>query len=266
MKNLYARYSTYAFRIGILAICTLPFIAYLTYINFIDIEPLVGVVLSAAFSLGSSIYFKKVSEQLPEDSTNFSSKDFSINEFNFQPDASFYSRLYLVSNEGQQQYVIEPTTRKPLSRYLTFFSIISSGWVIPITYDVMTRDRSRVFSFIIKNEWKQFRITILNEKDEVIAFYKQPLLKSPLKNNGVLFLLHQDTWRIIKAKNISGDIDIHDNDNRLTASYRYGMFPYTLHPAFQALPINIHIKLGSHVLEDERKAYLAIFYFWLNGR
>lgn len=266
MKNLYARYSTYAFRVGILAICALPIILYLTYINFIDLEPIVVVGLSAVFSLGSSIYFKRVSQQLPEYTSALSNKDFSINEFNFQPDASLYSRMYLVSHEGQQQYVIEPTIRKPFSRYLTFFSIISSGWVIPITYDVMTLDRSRVFSFIVKNEWKQFRITILNEKDEVIAFYKQPWLKSALKNNGVLFLPFQDEWRIIEAKNISGDIDIRDNDNRLMASYRYGMFPYTLHPAFQALPINIHIKLGSHVLEDERKAYLAIFYFWLNGK
>ena len=152
MKNLYARYSTYAFRIGILAICTLPFIAYLTYINFIDIEPLVGVGLSAEFSLGGSIYFKRVSRKLPEDTSPLSGKDFSINEFNFQPDATLYSRMYLVSHEGQQQYVIEPTIRKPLSRYLTYFSLISSGWVIPITYDVMTLDRSRVFSFIIKNE------------------------------------------------------------------------------------------------------------------
>lgn len=60
-----------------------------------------------------------------------------------------------------------------------------------------------------------------------------------------------------------GDIDIRDEQNRLTAPYRFGMFPNAMHPALQAISNNIHIKLGSHTSMDERKVYLAIFYFWL---
>ena len=267
MKNLYARYSTYSFRTGILATIAVPLIAFLTYIEFFsDLEPLVIVLLSAFFSFVSSIYFRGASEKLPETIQNTETHDFSLNEFNFQTDISFHSRLYLVSHEGEKLFVVEPTERKPISRSLTVFSLVSAGLILPITYDVMSLDRSRVFSFTVKNEWKQFRLTIKDNQDEVIGMYVQPWLNSVFKNKGVLYLDSLKLSRKIDSKNMTGDIDIRDEQNRLNASYRFGIFPYAMHPAFQAISHNIHIKLGSHTSMDERKVYLAIFYFWLYGK
>lgn len=264
MKILYIRISLYSFRIGLLALLFVPIVAYLTYIDiFLDLEPLFIVGIFAVFLLIGSFYFKNTGNKLPDFSTTISSKEFMVSEFNFQHDISWYSRLYLVSHEGEQLYVIEPTVKKLIPRYLTFFTLVSSGLLIPITYNVMTLDRTRIFSFTVKNEWKQFRVTILNEQDEQIATYVQPWGESALKNKGVIYHPNQSAWRNIEAKNMSGDIDIRDDDNLITASYRFGMFPYTLHPAFHAFSKNIHIKLGSHISNDERKVYLAIFYFWL---
>jgi len=130
----------------------------------------------------------------------------------------------------------------------------------------MSLNHSRIFSFTVKNEWKQFRVTITDEQDEIIGVYFQPWLNSVFKNRGILFLDNQKLSRKIESKNMTGDIDIRDEDSRVTASYRFGIFPYALHPAFQAIPSNIHIKLGPHISTDERKIYLAIFYFWLYGK
>ncbi|WP_075619056.1 hypothetical protein [Paenisporosarcina indica] len=267
MKNLYARYSTYSFRAGILASIAVPLIAFLTYIKFFsDLQPLINVLLVGFISFGSSTYFKKASRKLSETMTNTETHDFSVNEFNFQTDISFHSRLYLVSHEGEQLFVVEPTKQKPISRYLTVFSLVSSGLIIPITYDVMSLNRSKVFSFTMKNEWKQFRVTVTNEQDVIIGEYIQPWRTSTFKNKGILYLGNLKLPRKIESKNMTGDIDIHDEDSLLTASYRFGIFPYALHPAFQAISTNTHIKLGPHISTDERKVYLAIFYFWLYGR
>jgi hypothetical protein len=267
VKNIYARSSIYSFRIGILAIITFLIVAYLTYIGYFPNFELLSIVgVSTVFSFGGSFYFKRVSEQLPALTSTRVNTDFSITEFNFQFDVSWYSRLFLVSHKGEQLFVIEPTKRKPISRVMTFSSFISSGISIPMTYDVMTLEQSRLFSFTVKNEWKQFRITIMDDQDAIIGVYLQPWFKSAMKNKGSLHHPNHDTWRQIEAKNMTGDIDIRDEENRMTASYRFGMFPYAMHPSFQASSNNIHIKLGPHISNDERKVYLAIFYFWLNGR
>lgn len=267
MKNLYARYSTYSFWAGIVASIAVPLMAFLTYIEFFsDLQPLVYVLLSVFFSFGSSIYFKEASKKLVETIQHTEFHDFTLNEFNFQTDISFHSRLYLVSSEGEQLFVVEPTRQKPISRYLTVLSLVSSGLIIPITYDVMLLNRTKVFSFTVKNEWKQFRVTIKDEQDAIIGEYIQPWRTSTFKNKGVLYLDHMKLLREIETKNMSGDIDIRDENSRITASYRFGIFPYALHPSFQAIPSNIHIKLGPHISTDERKVYLAIFYFWLYGR
>lgn len=267
MKNLYARYAVYSLRMGILGIITLTVIAYLTHIGFFSDYELLGIVgISTVFSFGGATYFKQTSAKLPEFTSMKTHTDFRLKEFNFQNDVSLVPRLYLVSHEGEQLYVIEPTLRKPIFRFFTVFNFVASGWTIPITYDVMSLDRSQIFSFTVKNEWKQFRITVLNERDETIAIYVQNWLKSVVKNKGTLYHSDQSIWREIASKNMSGDIDIRDDENRVTASYRFGIFPYTLNPAFQALSNNIHIKLGPQISMDERKTYLALFYFWLYGK
>jgi len=149
---------------------------------------------------------------------------------------------------------------------LTVFSLVSSGLIMPITYDVMSLNQTRIFSFTVKNEWKQFRVTTTDEQDEIIGVYYQPWLNSALKSKGVLYLDNLKLSRKIESKNMTADIDIRDEDSRVIASYRFGIFPYALHPAFQASSTNIHIKLGPHISTDERKIYLAIFYFWLYGK
>ncbi|WP_019414203.1 hypothetical protein [Paenisporosarcina sp. TG20] len=266
MKNIYARSSTFFFRISIVSFIVLPIVTYLTYIDFFsNFEPLIFVGVSALFSSGTGFYLKQISEKLPEFTSINPGTAFLMNGFNFQQDVSWYSRLYLVSHEGEQLFVIEPTTKKPIARFLTVSSVISSGLIIPITYDVMTLNRSRLFSFTVKNEWKKFRVTIMDEQDNTIGVYLQPWLKSAMKNKGTLFYPNHDVWRQIEAKNMTGDIDIRDEESRITASYRFGMFPYALHPAFQAIPNNVHIKLGPHISTNERKVYLGIFYFWLQG-
>lgn len=128
---------------------------------------------------------------------------------------SLYSRLYLVSQEGEQLFIVEPTKRKPLVRYLTFFSVVSSGLLVPITYDVMSLNRSPIFSFTVKNDWKQFRVTILDEQEETIGVYCQPWRTSVLKNQGVLYLDSMKLSRKIESKNMTGDIDIRDEESRL---------------------------------------------------
>ena len=141
LKILYSRYSTHLFRLGVLATCGLPIVAYLTYIGiFLDFETLAIVVLSIIFSFSTATYFKKVSDDLPETTQDTNIADFDVNEFIFQTDVTWIPRLYLVSHEGERQFVVEPSGSKPMIRFLSGFSYLSSGNFFPITYDVLTLD------------------------------------------------------------------------------------------------------------------------------
>ena len=51
----------------------------------------------------------------------------------------------------------------------------------------------------------------------------------------------------------------------MTVSYRFGIFPYAMNPAFVSTAHHEHVRFGAHISSDEKLAYTMIFFLWLKG-
>ena len=96
------------------------------------------------------------------------------------------------------------------------------------------------------------------------AQYIQQLSKSAMKNRGTLYHADGTVWRQLEAKNMTGDIDVQDEEGVRTASYRFGRFPYATYPAFQSTALHEYVGFGTHISSEEKLAYIMIFFFWLD--
>lgn len=264
MKEIYRKTAIGAFVIGIvLAIAGLLYgiFVWQRWVSHTDI--LIQLAAFAFFSFAGSWFFHSAyvrtedKGQISADALNF-----SMNELIFQTMPALVPHMLLVDNEGRELFSIRPTERQPIRKWLCFASPLSKGWIFPVTYDVFDRNGIRAAMFQFKTAWGRKVIYIGDGHNELIGRFEMPLLKGALKNRGILYNANGDVWRELKATSVYGDIDVRDEEDRLTASYRYGMFPYTLHPAFEAVPANFHVRLGDHIDADERKAYMAIFAYW----
>lgn len=229
-------------------------------------EKLIGYVLLAMLLLGTGFYFNHARKTLEDETTNEIESAFqfeSIRELNVQWVPSFLPKMYNVDSNGTPLFQIVPSRRRPMTRKLTFIKLFLEGFVIPATYDILDMTEERLASFSIWNNGNRFVLTFYDVNGKKLGYFEQWLTRSVLKNRGTLFYENDTIWRELVANNMSGDIDVQDNQEKITATYRYGRFPYALNPAFRAEALHSHIRFGSHISDKEKIAYTMIFFFWL---
>ena len=66
----------------------------------------------------------------------------------------------------------------------------------------------------------------------------------------------------MEAKSVYGDIDVHDLGGQRLATYRFGIFPYATHPAFEIQAMNVHVSLAHNLTHTEKLTFTALFYYW----
>ena len=264
MKEIYRKTSFVSFIGGVGVTLFLVLYYLIFYDNFSDDSLILlesGVV--AVSLLVAGVYFKKASAKLEEIQVD---SDIDLNklyELNIQWVPSLYPTRYNVNADGKPLFKIEPSSRRPIARKLTFFSLFSNGFLFKVTYDVLDMEDGLLASFTSWTNGNRYVLTLFNANGVKIGYFEQQLTKSKLKNMGTLFHTDHSIWRELEAANMAGDIDIKGTDGEMTATYRYGRFPYALNPAFQAEALHSHIRFGSHISNDEKLAYTMIFFFWL---
>ena len=139
--------------------------------------------------------------------------------------------MYHVNSNGEPIFKIEPSKKRPFARKLTFIKFFSEGFIIPATYDMLTMNDEQLASFTIWNNGNRFVLTLYDVNGKKLGYFEQWLTKSVLKNRGILFRKNDTVWRELEANNMAGDIDVRDEKEKLTATYRYGRFPYALKPS-----------------------------------
>ena len=226
---------------------------------------LVEFGLAALAALGTGFYFRNAYEKL----TDINIKEIpwnieNVKELNFQRVPSLLPKLYNVDSEGNPLFKIEPS-KGGLSRGLTFLGPFEKGLILPVTYDISTIDGERIATFKIKNNVKQYVLSLMKPDGTLMCYYIEKLTKSAFKNRGILYHADGTVWRELEAKGAAGDIDVKDEEGKITASYRYGIFPYAMNPAFQSTAHHEHVRFGAHISTEEKLAYTMIFHFWLKG-
>ncbi|GGA44828.1 hypothetical protein [Psychrobacillus lasiicapitis] len=264
MKHIYERTAKYT-KLG--SLLTLVIYVALVFIfkdiMWKDFETHFMLGFSVCMLLGTSYFFQHAAEKLPDEKktdSEYYSVDFPVNELNFQNDVSIIPQSYLVSHTGERLYKITPTENEPIKRKLTAFAIFKSGMFFPITYDVKTMDGKLVSHFTIKNKLKFMRMKVYDHTKSPISTVIMPL--ASLKNRAVIFDVHNEKMHEMKAKSTYGDIDVNSFEGKRLATYRFGMFPYATHPAFEAQAMNIHVSLANDLSHIEKLTFTALFYYW----
>ena len=267
MKEIYKKSSLVSFLTAIGAI-VFGIFYYYYYGDSENGELLFGVGFVTLASLVMGFYFKQVYEKLDdvtiEDGETVLDVQ-EVNELNIQWVPSPFPKMYNVNSEGQPVFKIEPSKRKPIARKLTFFSFFANGFIFPATYDILDMQDNLLATFTNWTNGNLYVLKLFDAKDVEIGYFEQRLTKSKLKNMGTLFYRDGSVWQELEAKNISGDIDVRDAEGKLVATYRYGRFPYALHPAFEAEGLQNHIRFGEAISNEEKLAYTMIFFFWLKN-
>ncbi|QUG43554.1 hypothetical protein KD050_10185 [Psychrobacillus sp. INOP01] len=221
----------------------------------------VGFTLFVLYS--SSFFFQHASEKLPDEKkvdSNYYSADFPVQELNFQRDVSLIPQTYLVSSTGERLYSIEPSKDQPVRRKLSAITIFKAGMFFPITYDLKTMDKRLVCTFTIHNKLKFIQMKVHDHIHTHVTTIVMPPMS--LKNRAIIFDANNEKLLQMEAKSMYGDIDVNDlNGNRL-ATYRFGIFPYATHPAFEVQAMNVHISLAHNLPHTERLTFTALFYYW----
>lgn len=264
MKEIYRKTSFVSFIGGIGSTIFMVFYYVMYFDNFSD-DGLIVLEsgLTAVSLLVAGVYFKKASAKLEEIQLDSELDLTNLHELNIQWVPSLFPTMYNVNADGKPLFKIEPSRLKPIARKLTFFSLFSNGFLFKVTYDVLDMEDGLLASFISWTNGNRYVLTLYDNDGVKIGHFEQRLTKSKLKNMGTLFRADHSIWRELEAANIAGDIDIKGTDGEMTATYRYGRFPYALNPAFQAEALHSHIRFGSHISNDEKLAYAMIFFFWL---
>lgn len=217
--------------------------------------------ISILTTFGTSLFFRMAAKKITDVDVEVMDESFQLQELIVQGVPSPFSKFVLVNSKGQILYHIQPTDRQPIRKWLTIFPYFATGLLTPITYDIIANNGARIASIQFKNEWKRTVIWIGNHESEIVGRAELPLLKNTFRHTGTLFNAEGKEWRTIRAKSVAGDIDIRDDEGLITASYRFGLFPYAMHEAFQAVPNNYHVRLGAHISEEERLSYVGIFMY-----
>jgi len=223
--------------------------------------------LAALFSIGAGFHFKNVHEKLVKETSDIPESTLNLenlDELILERIPSFLLKMYNVDSNGNPLFVIEPSKGR-LSRWLTFFELFEKGFIIPVHYDVVDMNGKLLAKITIRSNIKRDELTLKEADGTVMAAYVQQHWKAKLKNRGVLYHADGSVWRELEAKAIAGDIDVQDDEGRMTARYRFGIFPYAMRPVFQSTAHHEHVQFGSHISSDEKLAYTMIFFLWLKG-
>lgn len=266
MKQLYEKSAKYALWAGIgfsILLVLYIIVAWIGWFRSIDLLITLGMMALSSFT--GSWFFTGAShraEELNATEREALLEGFQLHELIFQRAPALTPTILLVNASGQQLYSITPTERQPIQKRLSGLRIFATGLVVPIMYDMHNVEGQRIASFQFTNKGKKKLIYIGNEENNVIGTFELPLMKNTFRHRGILYDDHGNRWRDIQAKSMAGDLDIRDEEGCLTASYRFGIFPYAMHPAFQAIPMNYYVRLGEHISEEERLAYVGLFLYW----
>ncbi len=221
--------------------------------------------ISGLAAIGAGVYFKYAYEKMVDLEVVENVRDMeTIGELILKRVPSLLPKLYHVDRNGQPLFQIHPTTGW-ISRWLLCFRPFEKGILFPVEYDISSMDGRPMATIHIKNNVKQFTLTLKKPDGTDIGRYIQQLSKSAMKNRGTLYHADGTVWRKIKAKNMAGDIDVIDEEGNRTAFYRYGLFPYATLPAFQSTSHHEHVRFGAQISSEEKLAYVMIFFFWLDG-
>ncbi len=265
MKEIYRKTSIFGFigGTGLILFCILFY--FIWYEGFsVNGDILFELGIWGVFALGAGFYFKHAYEKMDEQEVIESEFELEKNgELILKRVPSMMTKLYHVDHNGQPLFQIQPTKGRLVHRLL-FFSTFEKGLVFPVEYDISSMDGRSLATFHIKNNVKQFTLTLKKPDGTVIGRYIQHLSKSAMKNRGTLYHANGTVWRQLEAKNMAGDIDVQDEEGIRTASYRYGRFPYATYPAFQSTALHEYVGFGNHISSEEKLAYVMIFFFWLD--
>ncbi|NYF25834.1 hypothetical protein [Sporosarcina sp. JAI121] len=258
--------SSFIIGIGIAVFCIMYyFIGYKSFKENGDVLVINGLI--ALFSIGAGFRYKSVHKKLVNETVDISASTLNfenLNELILKRVPSPLLKIYNVDSNGNSLFVIEPSKGR-LSRWLTFFELFEKGFIIPVHYDISDMTGQQLATITIRNNIKRDELIVKKPDGTVVATYVQQLLKSKLKNRGVLYHSDGSVWRNFEAKSIAGDIDVKDEEGHMTARYRFGIFPYAMRPVFQSTAHHEHVQFGSHITSDEKLAYTMIFFFWLKG-
>lgn len=265
MKEIYRKSSIFGFigGTGMILFCILYY--FIWYEGFsVNGNVLFEMGISGLAALGAGFYFKNAYEKMVDHAVDESEWDLeTIGELILKRVPSLLPKLYHVDHNGQPLFQIQPTKSR-ICRGLLFFQPFEKGMMFPVQYDISSMDGLTLATFHIKNNVKQFTLTLKKPDGTVIGRYIQQLSKSAMKNRGTLYRADGTFWRKIEAKNMAGDIDVIDEEGNRAASYRYGLFPYATLPAFQSTAHHEYVRFGAQISSKEKLAYVMIFFFWLD--
>ncbi|MFJ7935101.1 hypothetical protein [Sporosarcina sp. NPDC096371] len=264
MKEIYRKTTIVSFISGIGATIFWVIFYFYGYEGFtVNGDTLVEIGLFALITIGTGFYFKSAYEKLNDETISDSVLNLEdLRELNFQRVPSLLPKMYNVDSNGNPIFTIEPAKGR-LARWLTVFTLFEKGFIIPVNYDILDRSGQRIASFTIRDNIKRYELSLRKLDGTLMNTYIQHLSKSALKNRGVLYHADGSTWREIEAKSMAGDIDVKDEGGRMTASYRFGIFPYAMNPAFVSTAHHEHVRFGAQISMDEKLAYTMIFFLWL---
>ncbi|MFJ7973021.1 hypothetical protein [Psychrobacillus sp. NPDC096389] len=264
MKHIYERTAKYT-KLGSFLTLVIYLVLVIIFrdVMWKDLENHFMIGFSVCMLLGTSYFFQHAAEKLPDEKkidSEYYSIDFPVHELNYQNDVSLIPHSYLVSHTGERLYTITPTENEPLKRRLTSFAIFKSGLFFPITYDLKTMDGQIVSQFSIRNKFKFMQMSVYDQTKTLISTIVMPI--ASVKNRAVIFDANNEKMHEMKAKSAYGDIDVNNFEGKRLATYRFGMFPYATHPAFEAQAMNTHVLLTSDLSNIEKLTFTALFYYW----
>ena len=264
MKHIYERTAKYT-KLGslIMLVIYMALVIIFRDVMWKDYETHIMIGFTVFMLLGTSYFFQHAAEKLPDEKkidSEYYSVEFPVNELNFQNDVSIIPQSYLVSHTGERLYTIAPTENQPLIRKLSAFAIFKRGMFFPITYDLKTMDGKLVSQFSIKNKFKFMQIKVYDQTKTHISTVIMPTIS--VKNRAIIFDANNEKIHQMKSKSTYGDIDVNSFEGKRLATYRFGMFPYATHPAFEAQAMNTHVSLGSDLTHIEKLTFTALFYYW----
>lgn len=264
MKHIYERTAKYAkiASITVLIVYVAVILSFReTLLTDWELHISIGWTLLICFSL--AFLFQQAANKLPAEQNTVveqASSGFTLKELNFQSDISIIPRSFLVSSTGERLYSISPTVEQPVVRRLNAFPLIRKGMIIPVTYDVLTMDGQLVSKFTMANKLKYMEIQVFDHHQVHLSTAVLPVFS--VKNRALVFDPNREKTHQMEAKSVYGDIDVNDFNGKRLATYRFGMFPYATHPAFELQGNNVHVSFAEGLSNVEKLTFTALFYYW----
>lgn len=179
-------------------------------------------------------------------------------------DATFIKRLLLFEKDGKFIGEIRPYT---ISWWMYPFLILDSSIIdfFPLTYQFVTHDGKRKFSFRKKDEWKRLKLTIFDEEQHKIGTYIQEEWKSLFSIKGELVNEKEEPILSIVASGFSGDFKWSDEEGNVWAYFYNGKFPHEYTTIFRDSKNDI-VELSNELSLDDKIRLLAVISYLFLAR